>query len=237
MQTFFAYNNDFQTFSSQHITMLAIVLAVSILLPFFAKRVLNPWHQLWLSRGMAILISFWVLVYILIKLWLGDFNYKTDLPLDICNIIGLLLPFLMWKPSYKVHEVLYFWILAGTLQANITPHLFNGFPNYIFFKYWIVHGGLIVYAVYITVVFDFKPTLRSVWKAFFSFQLYLVFIFIVNILLRSNYVYVLHKPPTATALDYLGPWPWYILVGEILALLLFFLVYAPIRLAPFFKKN
>jgi hypothetical integral membrane protein (TIGR02206 family) len=135
----------------------------------------------------------------------------------------------MWHPKYRFHEVLYFWILAGTLQAIITPHLFNGFPNFIFIKYWIVHAGLVVFAVYVTVVYDFKPTLASLRKAFLALQGYVIFIVIVNLLLGSNYVYVLHKPPTASLLDYLGPWPWYLLVCEILCLVLFFLAYLPVK--------
>ncbi len=224
---FIRYNQDFTLFGFQHLMMLGFMLLISFMLPFGAKYFLSPSKRLLLNRIMVVFISFWALAYVVIRLWLGDFNYKEDLPLDICNITALMLPFLMWTPSYKVHEVLYFWILAGTLQAIITPHLFNGFPNYIFFKYWIVHGGLVVYAVYVTVAFGFEPRLRSIWKAFVALQLYVIVVFGINLLLDSNYVYILRKPPTASALDYLGPWPWYILVGELVAVVLFFVFYAP----------
>ncbi|NNE28988.1 MAG: TIGR02206 family membrane protein, partial [Saprospiraceae bacterium] len=147
-----------------------------------------------------------------------------------CNLVALLLPFIMWNPSIRVHEILYFWILAGTFQAIITPHLFNGFPNFIFFKYWIVHAGLVIFAIYSTVVFDLKPTVKSIWRSFFALQFYVLFVLVVNLVIGSNYVYVLGKPPTASALDFLGPWPYYILVVEVLAIILFYILYVPIWL-------
>lgn len=231
---FFAYNKDFVLFGTQHLLVLAIMVFICFALPYFAKRYLNPTQQLWLSRGMAITIAFWTAAYIVILIWLGKFNYRTDLPFDLCNFMGLLLPIAMWRPSYRIHEVLYFWIFAGTLQAVLTPHLFNGFPNFIFIKYWFVHGGLIVYAVYITRVFDLKPTKKSIWRSFLYLQAYVAFVMIINLVLDSNYVYVLHKPPTASVLDFLGPWPWYVLVCELGGLLIFFLAWLPLK---FSKKN
>lgn len=226
--SFITYNRDFSLFGSQHLAVIMLMISLAIILPWFAKRFLNGSQQLMLSRGMAVTISFWVLLSTVILWWLGDFNYKTDLPLDICNITAFLLPFLMWNPTRKIHEVLYFWILAGTVQAIITPYLYNGFPNFIFFKYWFVHAGLVVFAVYTTVVFDLKPIYKSIWRAFLALQGYVVFILIVNLLIGSNYVYVLDKPPTTSLLDYLGPWPWYLLICELLCLMLFFLVFVPV---------
>jgi hypothetical integral membrane protein (TIGR02206 family) len=228
--TFFTYNQNFSLFGAQHLLVIAIMIFLSVFLPFYAKKYLNKPQQLWLLRGMALTISFWALLYIVVRWWLGDFDYQTDLPLDICNMVALTLPVLMWNPSYRVHEVIYFWILAGTLQAIITPHLFNGFPNYIFFKYWFVHAGLVVFAIYTTVVFELKPSWKSIWRAFIMLQLYVLFVLLMNLIIGSNYVYVLRKPPTASVLDYLGPWPWYLVVCELMALVLFVIVFLPVWL-------
>ncbi len=227
---FIAYNQDFILFGDQHWYVLLLTLFSCYVLPVLAKRYLSARQQLHLYRALISVLSFWVISYILILLLLGDFDLKTDLPLDICNLTALLLPILMWNPTIRVHEILYFWIFAGTLQAVVTPHLFNGFPNFIFLKYWFVHSGLIVSAVYATYVFNLKPTFSSIWKSFLALQGYMLFVFIMNAGLGSNYVYLMHKPPTASLLDYLGPWPLYILVGEILGLFLFILVWLPLKL-------
>ncbi len=228
---FFAYNRDFTLFGYQHGIVLLIVAGLSILLPILARQGLSPRQQLGLSRLLAITLSFWAALYVVILLVLGDFDPRTDLPLDICNITALLLPFLMWNPSFRVHGVLYFWIVVGTLQANLTPHLHNGFPHFIFFKYWVVHGGLIVYTIYITVVFEYYPDRKSIWRSFGLLQVYMVSIFMANLILGSNYLYLIRKPPTASVLDYLGPWPVYVLVAELLALAGFHLAWAPLAIS------
>ena len=224
----FEYNQLFTVFGQQHLAMIALTLALAVLLPAAARR-FTPARQLLLARILSLTLSSTVIIWTGIRIYLGDFDRSSDLPLDICNLSALLLPVIMWRPTRRVHELLYFWILSGTLQAVITPYLYNGFPNFTFIKYWIVHGGLIVYAIYITAVFRFYPDRRSIWNAFLGLQIYTVILFGLNWLLGSNYFYIMHKPPTASLLDYFGPWPWYLIVCEFLALLIFWLVYLPLH--------
>lgn len=106
--------------------------------------------------------------------------------------------------------------MAGTIQALLTPHLFEGFPHFTFIKYFTVHGGLVVFAVYATVVYGIRPGWRSLWRSFFALQIYILSL------------YLMGKPPTASALDYLGDYPWYLLVSEGLALVMFILVLLPV---------
>lgn len=225
--SFLTYNQDFSLFGSQHLIMLAVLVLLSIFLPVWAKKSWKESYKIRFHRILAMTISFWAAAYVFILLALGDFNYKTDLPFDICNLSGIALPFLMWNPKKRIHDVLYFWILAGTLQAIVTPHLYNGFPNFIFIKYWWVHGGLVISAIYSTIVFDLKPDFKSLLKSFLALQGYVAFIFLINTILGSNYVYVMRKPPTTSALDFLSPWPWYLLEAEVLAFILFVIVLLP----------
>jgi hypothetical integral membrane protein (TIGR02206 family) len=51
----------------------------------------------------------------------------------------------------------------------------------------------------------------------------------VNLLTGSNYGFLRSNPALASLLDLLGPWPWYILWLEVLAVLLFTLLYLPFR--------
>ncbi|GAB4430298.1 MAG: TIGR02206 family membrane protein [Bacteroidia bacterium] len=229
MSPFLAFNTNFRMYGTQHMVVILLILGLSIGLPLFSKRYLSAPQQVWISRAMAVVISSWVVLYDVILLYLGKVNYQTDLPLDICNLMGLLLLFLMWKPNKRFFSYLYFYILAGTTQAVFTPHLFDGFPNFVFIKYWVVHGGLIVYILYIAVVWGFGLTLKDVWRSFLVLQIYVLLVFMINKLIGANYVYVVAKPPTASILDYFGPWPVYLLVCEVIMLCISFMVYLPYR--------
>jgi hypothetical integral membrane protein (TIGR02206 family) len=53
----------------------------------------------------------------------------------------------------------------------------------------------------------------------------------INVFLGSNYMYTLRKPETASLLDMMGPWPWYLLTAEFVALVMFVLLYLPTALS------
>jgi len=55
---------------------------------------------------------------------------------------------------------------------------------------------------------------------------------LINFAIGSNYFYTRQKPPGGSLLDFFGPWPFYILVVEVLAMILFVLAYLP-----FYKKE
>jgi len=227
LSSFFSHNQNFVMFGNEHLTVLILTVLLAVFLPLYAKKYLNESRQIALARGMALLIAFSVVFYMIVRVAHGHFDLKTDLPFDLCNLVGLVLPFLMWNPSYRAHEILYFWILAGTLQGVLTPHLLDSFPTFSFFKFWITHSGLVIYTIYISVVFRFYPTRKSIMRAFVAIQVYALFMFAINYFVGSNYAYLMRKPPTASLLDLFGPWPWYILVLEALALVIFGLCYLP----------
>lgn len=229
MSPFLDFNTDFIAYGSQHLLVILLTIGLSIGLPSLAKRYFSRHQQVWTGRTLALLIAGWVILYAPLLLYLGKFNHQTDLPLDICNLMGLLLPFLMWNPSRRIFPYFYFWIMAGTTQAVFAPNLFNGFPNFIFIKYWVVHSGMIIYILYVAIVWEFPISWKDMWKAFLGLQIYGVLVFVINKLIGANYVHVIEKPSTASVLDYFGPWPVYLLVMEAILLFLSVMVYLPYR--------
>ncbi len=76
-----------------------------------------------------------------------------------------------------------------------------------------------------------RPNWASIWKTMVFLNVYLAFVAVINVILDSNYLFTRHKPPHASLFDFMGPWPWYFVTAEILAVVLFCLLYVPFALA------
>jgi uncharacterized membrane protein YwaF len=60
-----------------------------------------------------------------------------------------------------------------------------------------------------TLVEGHRPTLKALRNVLIGASLYTAAVGVVNWLIGSNYLFIAHKPPTASLMDALGPWPWY----------------------------
>ena len=128
------------------------------------------------------------------------------------------MPLVMIKRNFRTFEILYFWGLSGMLQGMMTPDIVQDFPHFHYFRYFVGHHLLVVALIYAVVVYDMKPTLNSLKKTFIALNISWRLSLFANILLDANYFWIMEKPPMASLLDYMGPWPWYILAGEFVAL-------------------
>ena len=223
--------------SFQHISPIIVALLFSIVFIKYAKRKLNSTQQKNTIHIFACVISLIVIVFHAHKISLGNYNLSTDLPLYLCSLLGIIIPVFTYYRKYWMYEVLLFWIIGGTLQAVLTPDIELGFPSFDYFRYWTVHLGLLIIIFYATFVFDMRPKLRSVFKSFLALQIYVIIMVVVNKILGANYFYLNEKPQSASLLDYLGEWPWYIIVGQIIIIPLFLVIYIPFHLTRKRLKN
>ena len=83
----------------------------------------------------------------------------------------------------------------------------------------------------------YKPTLRSVWKAFLLLNIVSLIAGLTNWLTGGNYMFLARKPQGASLIDLLGPWPWYILALEGVALFSFFVFFSPFFAHSVYKKR
>lgn len=110
----------------------------------------------------------------------------------------------------------------------LTPDLYAGFPSYGYFKYWIVHGGLVILVIHHLLAFNLIPEAKSMLRTFVWLNIYMLVLIPVNLTLDANYFYLMEKPINPSILDYFGPWPFYVLVCEALAMGFFAVAYVPI---------
>ncbi|MDP3722336.1 MAG: TIGR02206 family membrane protein [Candidatus Omnitrophota bacterium] len=149
------------------------------------------------------------------------------LPLQLCDLTVLVTIWALWSARPLVSELAYFWALAGSLQAILTPDLRYRFPEYWWVKFFLTHVGVVVSVVYLALTGRVSATHRSVWRVWGWTNLYAAAAGGLNWIFGTNYGYLAHKPAQPSLLDYAGPWPYYVLVMEGLALAFLYLWYAP----------
>lgn len=163
----------------------------------------------------------------------GLWTVKALLPLNLCNLMVFLAVWVLLTRDQTGYEFLYLLGIPAASQVLLTPALGPyGFPHVLFFQILISHGGIVLAALYLTRVEQMRPrSWRAVGRVILWTTVYASLIFFLNRFLSSNYLFLAHKPPEATLLDYLGPWPWYILSMELIGVVLVTGLYLPFYLA------
>lgn len=224
---FFATTPPFVVFGGVHLITLICTALIGSFLVVRAHR----------RRGQTrsqdrLLAAFLLLIYPvnLLAGWrLGMLNRDNMLPCHLCDVAAICGAAALWFKNQRLAELVWFWGLAGTFNGLITPALAESFPSPGFFAFFALHSGVVIAAVYLVVGLGLRPMPGAVRRAFWGIQLYLVMAAAVNLLTGSNYGFLRSKPVQASLLDLLGPWPYYIFGLELLALLLFNLLYLPFR--------
>ncbi|MDX1685656.1 MAG: TIGR02206 family membrane protein [Saprospiraceae bacterium] len=225
IEQIFQINYEFEPWTLQH--TLPVILF--LILGWWMIRTARNWSEplKWkIPFTVSLLLPFSIVLWIVIRLLRGEFDITEDLPLNMCNLVTFFLPFIFirHKPNQLFFGIIYFWVLSGTLQAVITPGLEQAFPHFWYFRYWLIHCGLVILILYAVIILKYYPKWRDLWNAFIAMNVLFVISFGINLLIGSNYLYTMEKPAQASILDYFGPWPVYLMVSEIVALG-FFLVY------------
>lgn len=233
MQTFlsaYIQGEPFILFSPMHFSALGIVLLANLMLCLWFKYACRSrgvqYFRYWLAGAMLAN----ELCYILWSVYAGVWSPKNSLPLQLCEAATFLSAFMLLKKSYAGFEIAYFWALGGSLQALLTPELYYPFPHCMFFIFFFAHGALLTGIFYMMITQRFYPTNKSLWKTFCITNLYMGAIAVVNLLTDGNYMFLARKPENASILDFLGPWPWYLVSLEAVGPLLCLLLLAPFAL-------
>jgi hypothetical integral membrane protein (TIGR02206 family) len=228
---------EFKHWSNTHLSALLVSLLAIVFIPIYSKKYLSEQAQYKLGAFIGIVIASSLLAWNILVAMSGNYSLQKDLPLQLCRFANLSVVMVMvWRKQWWF-ELLYFWALAGMLQASITPDLKEDYPHFLYFRYWIGHTGMILALVYAAVVYQMRPQFKHVIKAMIGINVFMLVAAVVNILLDANYFWICNKPPTASILDYLGPWPWYVFFAEFVALANFSLAYVPWLLIDYINKN
>jgi hypothetical integral membrane protein (TIGR02206 family) len=216
--------------SAEHLAVLAATAALCVALPVAARAHPGDWTRL-VSRVFGAVLLAWFVSYHVVVALQGSYDLASDLPLHLTDAVTVVAALALWSPGALRFELTYFWGLTASLQAVLTPglDLDDRFPSFFFWHYFITHSGVVVAAVFLAFGLGLTGRPNAVLRVFAATAAWAALAAAGNALTGGNYMFLSERPETASVLDYMGPWPWYILGAAALALALFALLDVPFR--------
>ena len=222
--------SPFELFGPGHLAALGIV----VLLGFsfvLARKLWNEQTKVTFRYVLAIWLAVWELSWHAWSIYYGIWTIQTNLPLHLCSVFIWLSVIMLIKKNTTIYELAYFLGIGGAMQALITPDAgIYGLPHFRAVQTLAAHGGIVLAALYMTIVEGLRPTWQSFKRVFQWTNIYVVIVFFINLAIGSNYLFIAHKPEFPTLIDLLAPWPWYILELEVVAFAVCFILYIPFML-------
>jgi len=217
-----------ELFTPEHLGAVAVTASICALLVMAARREPGTWTD-WFSRALALVLVLNEVSWWIVSWRSGLWNVTGYLPLQLCSAATFVAAAaLLWRRPFLV-ELTWFWGVAGTLQAILTPDLVQHFPDYWFVQYYLGHGGIVLAALFLTLGLGLRPRPGAAVRAFLATLAVTAVIGLADLVTGGNYMYLRRPPPGPTLLELMGPWPWYIAGSTLLAAVFFLALEVPFR--------
>jgi hypothetical integral membrane protein (TIGR02206 family) len=219
---------EFEPFTLAHGMGLVIAAAFVILIIVFRKKLRKPAAGKLARYGLAALL---VSCEIALQVWYAvtDNWGLYSLPFQLCSLMMWMSAALLLTRRKKLYEITFFLGIIGALQALLTPNLDVTFPQFRYFHFFVAHSAIVGASVFMTVVEGYRPRVSSVFRAIVWLHVLAIPAAIANSLTDANFMFLARKPNTASLLDLLAPWPWYLLQLELVVLILCFALFGLVK--------
>ncbi|MER2006759.1 MAG: TIGR02206 family membrane protein [Psychrobacillus sp.] len=212
----------FIMFSVEHWSAIAAFILFILILFFTRDRWLKSEKGLLrVERLFGLSLLGMDIVYHIWLIQTDRWELRNSLPLELCSISLLLTIVLLWTGNRFVYQFVFYAGIGGAIQAMITPVLDMNYPHFRYFHFFYTHAGIILTALYFTWVKGYRPTFKGILTTMLALNILLPFVFWINSLVDGNYMFLQRKPAGGSLLDFLGPYPFYILSLEFVAFIIF----------------
>lgn len=161
------------------------------------------------------------------------FQFPDNLPIHLCTLTTWMAVGACLTLREPLVEFVYFTGIIGAGMALLTPDLpkdvLAAWPSYAGVRYYVEHGAIIIAVA--ALVFGGIAPLRSgaVWRTALQVNAYTLLLGAFNWYYGTNYMFLCRKPKNPSLLDIMGPWPVYVIAGELVGVLLFWVLFLPVR--------
>ena len=205
---------QFSAYGPSHWTVLVVFAIGSAALVWIGRRQTESQARL-LGRALGALTVAIFGVALLYKLVQPAIDHSV--PLQLCDVAELTAAYALWSHRKWAFALVYYWGLPLSSQALITPDLSApDFPGHDFLTFFALHLLVVWAAIYLTWGYGMRPGWRSYRFAVITTLAWGTFTFIFNTIAGTDYGFLNRKPVNASLLDFLGPWPFYVLAEVVI---------------------
>lgn len=195
-------------FSSTWLFIIISFFLSLVSITIIGGRISNLWkHRLLSFIGFYLLID--ILVFEFYMIYYESFNLQTCLPLAFCSIMQGFAAYAAIRRNQWAFEFCMLLGILGPFQAFLSPAVVHKGEEYIIIDYFINHGLTILVPLYMTFVLNYRVRKFAFIKVLMLMQLFVAFVYFLDVHLGANYMYLLNKPNVMNPLVS-GPWPYYI---------------------------
>jgi hypothetical integral membrane protein (TIGR02206 family) len=216
---------QFSMYGPSHWAALAVFVIGSVLLVWIGHRQSETQARV-LGRVLGALtaaIYAASLVYLL-----SPPTIDRSVPLRLTDLATVAAAYALWSQRQWAYALTYYWGLVLSSQALISPAFTSpDFPSLQYLAFWSMHLLVVWAAIYLTWGRGMRPTWHSFRIVVVTTATWAAVTLTFNRIAGTDYGFLNEKPATASALDVLGPWPFYILTGGALLVIVWALMTWP----------
>ena len=210
--------NYIQLFSQEHLLYIGFFTFFYWILLYISK--LFPQKKIEIFISISILLIKFAGDFILY--FINGMPLYTLFPIHVCNVSLILSMIFLVKPNFQGFQLM-FYMSLGAIAAILFPEAVLPLPNFLGIVFYSTHFFILFVIIYQMKYLKYRPTLNGLFKTYIALNVLAVIAFIFNNKFSTNYMYINHKPITASPIDYFGPWPFYIIVVQAIFIFLGFL--------------
>lgn len=214
MANFFTYffgagsETEFSLFTPAHIAPILLMLAVIFLIRRNSDSLRGWKHEEKIRYALAFALIICDMSYYwrLVAMPSLEHGVVENLPLGVCQWSVIFCSFLVLGKSQTLFDIVYFWLLSGSLFALLTPTVLThtGPTRYRYYQFWLEHTLGYVTVFYMIFVHRMRPTVRSAFKSMAALISMAALAYWVNCMIPgANYLYMARPEAAPSVLDIL----------------------------------
>jgi hypothetical integral membrane protein (TIGR02206 family) len=202
----------FETYGSSHLAVLAVFAVGVVLVVVGGRRLVGGPREQAVRRIFAIVLLCVTIPLQILQLTPDEWNLQTSLPFQLCDLAWMFAAYALWTRHRLSATITYLWGITLTTQGMLTPDLASDFPEPRFLMFWGMHVLIVWASFFLVLGLRILPTWRTYRQTVVVTLVWAAAAYVFNVVAGTNYGYLNRLPKNASLLDYLGPWPLYVVL-------------------------